>query len=435
MWIIMSKTVKVALIAMGCEKNVVNSEQMLHLLDEAGFELLGDPCEADVTVINTCAFTGNARDEALEQIYEVMDCGCKVIIAGCLPEYHRLNPVRGLAQADGFVGTGRFDDIAEAVNAVLDGQTPVYYGNLDAPVSETPRIYTGPPGAAYVKIAEGCDNRCSYCIIPSLRGPYRPRSADAIYAEAGSLVRSGFFELILVAQDVTRYPDLPELLKRLCRIGALRRIRLHYLYPEAITDELIDVIAANPKIARYLDIPMQHASDAVLKKMGRRYTRSDLERLILKLRGRIPGVVLRTSVIVGFPGETKADFEELCGFLQWAQIPRAGVFSYSREAGTPAAELPLQLTEAVKTRRQKHVEVIQSRVIDAFNRKREGMVVEVLTEGYDDYVKLYFGRSEGESPDVDGVVFFTSQRQIQPGEWVSVLIDGALEGDGKGRMI
>ncbi|MCL2003273.1 MAG: 30S ribosomal protein S12 methylthiotransferase RimO [Oscillospiraceae bacterium] len=431
----MNKPVKVALIAMGCEKNVVNSEQMLYLLDKAGFELVGDPNESDVTIVNTCGFTESAREEAMEQIYEVLDCGCKLIVAGCLPEYHKLNPVKGLARADGLVGTGKFDDVVEAVSAVMDGQTPVYYGNLSAPVSETPRIYTGPPGTAYVKLAEGCGNRCSYCVIPALRGPYRPRTADAVLAEAGRLVRGGVTELILVAQDVTQYPDLPGLLNRLCEFGGLRRVRLHYLYPSSVTDELIDVIAAQPKIARYLDIPIQHASDAVLKAMNRRYTRADLESLILKLRGRIPGVVLRTSVIVGFPGETKADFEELCDFLQWAQIPRAGVFAYSREEGTAAASLPLQLTETVAARRLKRVEVLQSRVIDGFNREREGSVVEVLTDGYDDFAKLYYGRSGAESPDIDGVVFFTSPRRIQPGEWARVLMDGAVDGDGKGRVV
>jgi ribosomal protein S12 methylthiotransferase len=431
----MSKPVKVALIAMGCEKNVINSEQMLWLLDRAGFELVGDPEDADVTVINTCAFTGDARDEALEQIGEVTDVGGRVIVAGCLPELRRQRPVHGLPRIEGLVGTGRFDDIVSAVQAVLKGQTPVYFGNLDAPVSETPRILTSPSHTAYIKIAEGCGNHCSYCVIPSIRGPYRRRPREAIFDEAKDLIQIGVTELILVAQDVTRYPSLPRLLNDLCKLKGLRRLRLHYLYPELVTDELIGTIAAQPKIARYLDIPMQHASDRILKAMNRRTSRAGLEELIEKLRERLPGVVLRTSIIVGFPGETKDDFEELLDFLAWARIPRSGVFTYSREPGTAAAELPLQVTEKVKKQRQRRAEVLQSRVIDAFNREREGSVARVLTEGYDSYAKLYYGRSDAESPEVDGVIFFTSDRPVSAGEWVKVLLTGAVDADGKGRRV
>jgi ribosomal protein S12 methylthiotransferase len=443
----MNKPIRVALIAMGCEKNVINSEQMLHLLDEAGFALVGDPEESDVTVINTCGFIQSARDEALEQIYEAADTGCKIILAGCFPEWlkgeraktplsSKGSPGHSLPPAvAGFVGTGSFDDIVHAVRAVIDGQTPVYYGSLDSPVSETPRINTGPLGASYIKVAEGCDNRCTYCVIPALRGPYRPRDADAVIREAKLLAQNGTAELILVAQDVTKTPGLTKLLNELCKIVKLRRIRLHYLYPDSITDELIDTIAAQPKIAKYLDIPMQHASDAVLRAMGRRYTKADLERLIIKLREKIPNVTLRTSIIVGFPGETKADFDELCEFLEWAQIPRSGIFAYSREPGTAAAEMPLQLTDKIKSQRARRVEILQSRVIDRFNRNREGSVVDVLTEGYDPFVKLNYGRSEGESPEVDGLVFFTSNRDVHPGEWVPVLLDGAVDGDGKGRLV
>jgi ribosomal protein S12 methylthiotransferase len=429
------KITKVALIAMGCEKNVINSEQMLWLLDRAGFELIGDPEDADVTVINTCAFTESARNEALEQISEVMEYGGKIIVAGCLPEYHKLNPVKGLMGLDGLVGTGKFDDIVPAVKAVMDGQTPSYFGDLDAPVSETPRILTSPDHTAYIKIAEGCNNRCSYCVIPAIRGAYRPRPLEAILDEAIMLVRSGVTELILVAQDVTRYPNLPRLLNELCRVKNLRRLRLHYLYPELVTDELIDTVAAQEKIARYLDIPMQHASDRILGAMNRRTTRADLEDLIEKLRSRIPGVTLRTSIIVGFPGERAEDFEELLDFLAWARIPRTGIFTYSREEGTSAASLPLQVTDKVKKQRQRRAEIVQSRVIDGFNREREGEVVQVLTEGYDSYAKLYFGRSDAESPEVDGVIFFTSIKPVQAGEWVKVLLTGAIDADGKGRRV
>jgi ribosomal protein S12 methylthiotransferase len=419
---------------MGCEKNIINSEQMLYLLDQAGFTLVGSPAEADVTVVNTCAFIEGARQEAREQIAEVIETGSKVILAGC---YAQLTKSGGqlAMKVDGLVGTGSFDGVADAVQAVLDGQSPVYFGELDAAVSETPRLRTGPAHTAFLKIAEGCDNHCSYCVIPSLRGPFRPRPPHAILDEAEALVQSGASELILVAQDVTRYPSLPELLNDLCRLGGLRRLRLHYLYPELVSDALIETIAAQPKIARYLDIPMQHASDRVLAAMNRRYTRADLEQLVETLREKIPGVVLRTSVIVGFPGETKDDFEELCEFLRWARMPRVGIFAYSREDGTAAAALPLQVTEKVKHQRKKRAEILQSRIIDDFNREREGSVTEVLTEGYDRYAGLYFGRSEAESPEVDGLIFFSSDRPLAAGEWVNVLLDGAIGGDGRGRRV
>jgi len=372
----------------------------------------------------------------MEQIEEAADAGSKILLSGCYAEYLRVqNDTGSNLPVDGFVGAGRFDDVVAAVQAVLDGQTPMYFGELDAPVSETPRIHTGPPATATIKIAEGCDNRCSYCVIPQLRGPYRSRPKDAILKEAAGLIGSGVTELILVAQDVTRYPNLPQLLRELCAIDGLRRLRLHYLYPELLSDELIQIIASEPKTAKYLDIPMQHASDRVLKAMNRRYTRADLERLITKLREAMPDVVIRTSIIVGFPGEMAEEFQELCDFLEWAQIPRAGIFTYSREPGTAAADLPLQATEKVKAQRQKRAEVLQSRVIDGFNRGREGKVVQVLTEGYDSYCKLYFGRSDGESPEVDGVIFFTSKTPVAMGEWVNVLLDGAIEGDGRGRKV
>ncbi len=444
----MDKAVKVALIAMGCEKNVVNSEQMLRLLDRAGMELTGDPAEADVTVVNTCGFIEEARQEALEQLREVAEGGSKILLAGCMAEWQRSNQGEASSQKtvvpkiDGYIGTGRFDDIVPAVRAVIEGQNPFYFGGLDQPVSETPRIRMGSPYTATLKIAEGCDNHCSYCLIPSLRGPYRSRKPEDVLEEAREMCAKGVTEILVIAQDVTRYgtdlfgkPRLTELLNDLCKTEGLRCLRLHYLYPELMTDELIEVIAAQPKIAKYLDIPMQHASDAVLKAMNRRYTRADLERLIKTLRRKIPGVVLRTTLIVGFPGETQEDFLELMDFLQGAQIPRSGVFTYSRETGTAAAELPGQVSAKVKNQRRLAAEKLQSRVIDAFNRAREGTVTEVLCEGYDRYAGVYYGRSEAESPDIDGCIFFTSEKSVEPGEWVNVLIDGALDGDGKGRTV
>lgn len=447
-----SKPLKVALIAMGCEKNIINSEQMLALLNQAGMQLIGDPAEADVTVINTCGFIESARQEAIEQIEEIAEMDCKIIVAGCMAERSKTALSSGsggrnqqamypLSLAHGYVGTGRFDDIVSAVRSVMEGQTPLYYGGLDEPVSESPRLHTGPSHTAYIKVAEGCDNHCAYCAIPSLRGSYRSRRIEAILEEARTLCRQGVKELIVVAQDVTRYgldlygdARLPELLNQLCEVPGLHRLRLHYLYPELITDNLIETIAVQPKIARYLDIPMQHASDRILAAMNRRYTRSDLEHLISKLRERIPGIVLRTSIIVGFPGEEREDFDSLTAFLQWAKIPRVGVFTYSREEGTPAAAMPNQVSEAIKKRLKSSVERLQSRIIDDFNKQREGTVAEVLCEGYDRYAGVYYGRSEAESPDVDGVVFFTAEQKVQSGEFVSVLLTGSFEGDAMGEL-
>jgi len=427
---------KVCVIALGCEKNVINSEQMLTLIQRAGYELCDDPAEAGVTVVNTCGFIESAKQEAIEQILEIAEYPGKILVAGCMAERYKDEIMAEMPEVAGLVGVGRFDDIAGALRELEKGQTPRYFGPLDGPISETPRLVTSPGYTAFLKIADGCDNRCSYCAIPAIRGPYRSRPMENILDEAKALCAAGAKELILIAQDTTRYGEdnyggrkLPGLLEKLCAIEPLRWLRVQYLYPEAMTDSLIDVIAAQPKIVKYLDIPMQHSADAVLSAMNRRYTGGELRGLITRLRERIPGVVLRTSLIVGFPGESEADFEDLCAFLEETQLPRVGVFCYSREEGTPAAALPDQIGDETKKLRAERAEMIQSDVMDDFNHARLGTDALVLCEGYDRYAGVYFGRSPAELPEVDGKVFFRAPGPIEPGAMVTVRLTEVFEGD------
>ena len=432
---------KVCMIALGCEKNIINSEQMLTLLDQAGYELCDDPAEAGVTVVNTCGFIESARQEAVEQILEIAGYPGKILVAGCMAEAVKEEIMAEMPEVAGLLGVGRFDDVAGAVRELAEGRAPLYFGPLDRPVSETPRTVTGPAHTAFLKIADGCDNRCAYCAIPAIRGPYRSRPMENILAEAEALCAAGAKELIVIAQDTTRYGEdlygtrrLPELLEKLCETEGLCWLRVQYLYPEAITDQLIGVIAAQPKIVNYLDIPMQHGADAVLSAMNRRYSGRDLRDLIAKLRERIPGVALRTSLIVGFPGESDADFEALCAFLESSQLPRVGVFCYSQEEGTPAAALPGQIDEETKRARAERVEALQSEVMDRFSESRLGRETRVLCEGYDRYAGIYFGRSYAELPEVDGKIFFRSEEPAEPGEMVTVRLTEAFEGDVLGSV-
>ncbi|MCL2082579.1 MAG: 30S ribosomal protein S12 methylthiotransferase RimO [Oscillospiraceae bacterium] len=427
---------KVCVIALGCEKNVINSEQMLHLLVAAGFEIAADPGEADLTVVNTCGFIEDARREAIEQILDVSRFPCKIIVAGCMAERHKDEILREMPEVSGLVGAGRFDDIVQAVHDVMSGKKPEYFGSLDAPVSEVARAVTSPQFYAFLKIADGCSNHCSYCAIPDMRGPYRSRPMENILSEARTLCRAGAKELILIAQDTTLWGydlygkrRLPELLQKLCETEGLCWIRIHYLYPDAFTDELIGVLAREEKIVKYLDIPIQHISGNVLSAMNRREDGEYIRRLVDKLRAEIPGLVLRTSLIAGFPGETHDDFEELCCFLEQYQIPRVGVFAYSREDGTPAASFAGQIEESEKRSRVERIEMIQSLVMDSFNHNRIGKAYTVMCEENDTVNGYYSGRSYAESPGADGKIFFKSSRPISPGEMVEVYIKGCFEGD------
>lgn len=445
---------KLHMVSLGCAKNLINTEQMLASLLEAGYEYCEEPEEADIIVINTCAFIEQAKSEAIENILEMADyknTGALIglVVTGCLAQRYGADLLKELPEVDAVVGTGSFEEIVSVCDGLLAdadaGQMKksVHLGDINAPLCELPRLVTTPEYTAYIKIADGCDNHCSYCIIPQLRGKFRSRTMEAIVDEARTLASQGVKELIVVAQDISAYgrdlygkPKLAELLHQLAGIDGLVWIRLHYLYPDEIDDELIDCLASEPKILHYLDIPIQHVSDRILKAMNRRYTRAELETLIRKLRKKLPGLVLRTSLIVGLPGETDDEFAELCSFMQRMKFQKAGVFTYSQEEGTVAAEMPDQIDEDVKVKRQDTLMDIQDRILTKYNQSLINHELTVLVEGYDRTAGCYYGRSYAESLDVDGKIFFMSpQLGAQPGEFVKVRIQDEIDGDPIGERI
>ena len=436
---------KVAFVSLGCAKNLVNTEQMMALCRKEGWTVTGEPEGADVAVLNTCGFIEGAKTEAIDNILELAGLKQegklgKLLVAGCLTQRYRDEILEELPEIDGILGTGSYTDVVEAVKAVMAGDTPTYFGDIHHTIEDGERLVSTPSYTAYLKIAEGCDNCCAYCIIPRLRGRYRSRSMDSLVAEAKGLADAGVKELIVIAQDITRYGTdwdgkhhLAELLERLCRLD-FQWIRLHYLYPDEFDDELIEVIASQPKIVKYLDIPLQHCNDAILKRMNRRGTKAEILELLSKLRTRIPGLVLRTSLIVGLPGEGEAEFEELCDFLRQTAIERAGVFQFSPEEGTAAALMPDQVPADVAERRVELLVDLQSRVMDAWNEERLGRVMEVLCEGFDAEAGCYAGRSYADSPDIDGRVLFTAAGLIPAGEFVKVRITDVADGDLMGEI-
>jgi ribosomal protein S12 methylthiotransferase len=428
---------KIGLISLGCAKNLVNSEQMLFLLREAGYEITGETENVDAVIVNTCGFIESAKMEAIETILELGQTKKegslkKIIVAGCLSERYKDEMLTELPEVDAIVGTGSYNEIVSAVKEALEGGRVTWFTDINIPDPEIPRVVTTSEDWAYIKIAEGCDNRCAYCVIPDLRGKFRSRPMENIIAEAETLARRGIKELIVVAQDITRYGTdlygrrtLSELLKKLCVIDGIAWIRLHYLYPDEIDDQLIDVIAEHDKILKYLDIPIQHISDSILKKMCRRGTGAEIRALFKKLRSRLPGLVLRTSLITGLPGEGEEEFEELCAFLREARIERAGVFPYSPEEGTPAAAMERPDSETA-ARRAELIMDIQAQIMDQFNESRIGSRVKVLVEGYDG--GYHRGRSYAESPEIDGVIWFTGGAPEASG-FHDVVITGTMDGD------
>ena len=432
---------KIGLISLGCAKNLVDSEHMLALLRAAGWEVTEDMAEADVGVVNTCGFIEAAKSEAIETILDVAQYKQTgkmkgLVVTGCLVQRYAEEMKTELPEIDALCGTGSYENIVDAANAALDGHKAAYMADMASAALEGDRDRLTPSYTAYFKIAEGCSNRCGYCIIPKLRGPYRSREMDALLREAKALSDAGVKELIVIAQDITKYgmdlPEhrrlLPELLRKLCEMD-FTWVRLHYLYPDQITDELIDVIASEPKIVNYLDIPLQHVSKRILRAMHRPGDGEEFAALIENLRARIPGLVLRTSLIVGLPGETEEEFAELCSFLQETQIERVGVFEFSPEEGTEAAGLPDQIDAETKANRRLIVEELQSGVLDDYNTSRHGEVMEVLCEGFDDEQQLWFGRTYADSVEVDGHVYFESDGEPQAGEFVPVLITESLGPD------
>lgn len=432
---------KIGLISLGCAKNLVDSEHMLALLRAAGWEITENMAEADVGVVNTCGFIEAAKSEAIETILETAQYKQTgkmkgLVVTGCLVQRYADEMQRELPEIDAICGTGSYESIVDAACAALGGHKAAYMADMASAALEGDRDRLTPSYTAYFKIAEGCSNRCGYCIIPKLRGPYRSREMDALMEEAKALSDAGVKELIVIAQDITKYgmdlPGhkrlLPELLRRLCELD-FTWVRLHYLYPDQITDELIDVIASEPKIVKYLDIPLQHVSKRILRAMHRPGDGAEFASLIANLRERIPGLVLRTSLIVGLPGETEEEFAELCSFLQETQIERVGVFEFSPEEGTEAAELPDQIDAETKANRRLIVEELQSGVLDDYNTSRHGEVMDVLCEGFDEEQQLWYGRTYADSVEVDGHVYFEADEAPEEGTFVPVLITESLGPD------
>ncbi len=437
----------VGFISLGCAKNQVDCERMMYRVQEAGFTVRADVVGCDVVVINTCGFIDPAKAEAIDHILKVgqlkqQGLVGKVLVTGCLSQRYQEQIMEEMPEVDGVLGTGSYTEIVPAIEALLQEQTVQQFDSIDAPEQETGRILTTPEHYAYLKIAEGCDNRCSYCIIPYLRGKFRSRSMDDVLYEARLLADSGVKEIIVVAQDTSRYGTdlpghkrlLPELLRELCRIDGFRWVRLHYAYPDEIDDELIDVMATEEKIVKYLDIPIQHCNDKILTLMNRRGNNGYLRELFAKLRARIPGIVLRTSVITGLPGEGEEEFAELCQFLKDMRLERVGAFPFSPEEGTPAAEMEFP-DAAVAQERAQIVEQLQSRIMDDYNAAMIGQTLEVLVDGYDEEFEQFYGRTFADSPDIDGRVWIASDESVPEGEFVKICIDGLVDGDLSGYIV
>ena len=438
---------KIGFISLGCAKNQVDCERMMYRVREAGHEVCPDVVGCDVVVINTCGFIDSAKAEAIDYILSTAGLKAdgyvgKILVTGCLAQRYKDEITKEMPEVDGILGTGSYTEIVPAIEALLGDEQVADFASIDAPEQETGRIVTTPEHYAFIKIAEGCDNHCAFCVIPSLRGKYRSRQMDDILYEARLLVDSGVKELIVVAQDTSRYGTdlsghkrlLPELLRRLCEIEGVHWVRVHYVYPDAIDDELIDLMATEPKIVKYLDIPIQHCNSKILKLMNRRGSGEFLKELFAKLRSRIPGLVIRTSLITGLPGEGEEEFEELCKFLKEERLERVGAFAFSPEEGTPAAEMEYVDTE-VAQKRAELIEMIQSQIMDDYNAALIGKTLEVLVEGFDEEAEQFYGRTYADSPDIDGKVWIASQESLVEGDFVQVCIDGTVEGDLAGYVV
>ena len=438
---------KIGFISLGCAKNQVDCERMMYRVQEAGHTVCADVVGCDVVVINTCGFIESAQTEAIDHILSTAGLKAdgyvgKILVTGCLSQRYQDEIMQEMPEVDGVLGTGSYTEIVPAIEALLDGNTVSDFGSIDAPEQETGRILTTPEHYAYIKIAEGCDNRCSYCIIPSLRGKYRSRQMDDVLYEARLLAASGVKELLVVAQDTSRYGTdlgdgrrlLPELLRELCKIDGFHWIRVHYVYPDEIDDEFIEVMATEPKIVKYLDIPIQHCNSKILDLMNRRGNGEFLRELFDTLRSRIPGLVIRTSIIAGLPGEGEEEFEELCAFLREQRLPRVGAFAFSPEEGTEAAKMEYPDHE-VALRRAELLEMIQSEIMDEYNASMIGKTMEVLVEAYDAENEQYYGRTYGDSPEIDGRVWLACDEPLTEGTFVMVCIDGCIDGDLAGYVV
>ncbi len=438
---------KVLIESLGCAKNLVDSEIMMGLLSENNYHLTKDKLEADIMIINTCGFIESAKQESINSILELAEYKkigkCKmVVVCGCLAERYSKDLLNELPEIDAIVGTGDFPQIIEVLNNTFKGERKAIAGNVDAEIKEElPRILSTPKYFAYLKISDGCDNFCTYCIIPKLRGKYRSRKIEAIINEAKNMVENGVREIIIIAQDTTRYGidiyneyKLPTLLKELCKIKDLKWVRLLYCYPEQITQDLIDTIAEENKICKYIDMPIQHCNNEILKSMNRRTSKEEILGIIKKLREKVPQIHLRTSLITGFPGETQAQFEELKEFVQDVEFERLGAFAYSKEEGTPAAKFKNQVPESEKQKRQEIIMSLQKDISNEKNKEKIGKIYDILVEEKLENEDIYICRTEFDSPEIDGVVFLHTNEILLEGSFVKAKITDTLEYDLLGEM-
>jgi ribosomal protein S12 methylthiotransferase RimO len=438
---------KIGIVSLGCPKNLVDSEIMLGLLKKGDYEIINDQNDAEIIIVNTCGFIESARQESINTIIEMAQCKkqkCKLlIVTGCLAERYRHEIIKEIPEVDAVVGTGSYSEINDVINKAFEGEKPEYYGNLSGTeYMENERLISTGKVYAYLKLAEGCDNFCTYCVIPSLRGRYRSRRIEEIVTEANKLAQYGVKELILIAQDTTRYGTdiyykkmLVPLIQKISEIKGIEWIRLLYCYPEETDDALLDELANNNKLCKYLDVPIQHASDNILKNMGRRGSSKEITELLDKMRNRISDMVLRTTLIVGFPGETEEDFDILAKFIQKYRFDRLGVFMYSKEEGTPAAKMKHQILKSTKKKRYNTLMKLQQPISMQKNCDRVGRVYKVIAEGVAEDGIFYYGRSSQEAPDIDGVIYFTSEQPVEINEFVNVRILQAGQYDLTGEVI
>lgn len=438
--------IKVSMISLGCSKNQVDAEMLLADLRNNGFELKGDVSNSDAVVINTCGFIQSAKEEAIENILEMVELKKEgtiksIIVTGCLAQRYQDELIKEFPEVDAVLGIGSNAEICDAVKKALNEEQTFSFGARENLCLDGDRILTTLPHFAYLKIAEGCDNCCSYCAIPQIRGKFRSRSKEEIIKEANWLSSQGVKEVIVVAQDTTRYGEdlygsyqLASLLKELCKIDGIEWIRTLYCYPDKITDELLEVMATEPKLVKYLDIPIQHCNKDVLKAMNRGQDKDILKQLFADIRKKVEGITLRTTLITGFPGETKEQFVELCEFVDEVKFDRLGCFAYSAEEGTKAATMDNQIDEEEKERRAEIIMNQQSIIMERLNQEKIGSTIQVIVEGFDKFGECFFGRSRADAPDIDGKIFFTSAETHVLGDFVNVLIDEVLDYDLVGHV-
>ena len=434
-------SIKVGMVSLGCSKNQVDAERMLYKIKEGGYKLVEDAALADVVIINTCGFIQSAKEEAIETILEFAQLKKegkikKIIVTGCLAERYKEEVADEIQEADAVIGIGCNGDICEVINKSLANQRVVEFKNKESLSLEGERVISTLPFFAYLKVAEGCDNRCTYCAIPSIRGHFRSKPMENVIEEAKKLVDNGVREINLIAQDTTRYGQdlygelaLPKLLREICKIEKLKWIRVLYCYPERVTDELLDVMASEPKIVKYMDLPIQHVNGEILKKMNRKGDINSLRILIEKIRKKIPNITLRTTLITGFPGETDEQFTEMAEFVKDVRFDRLGCFAYSAEDGTPAATMKDQIDDEIKQRRSDNIMEMQMIISEKKNESVLGNVVEAVVEGFDRYAECYFGRTSADAPDIDGKIFFTSKDKLALGQFVKVKISDTMDYD------